>query len=100
MVNPLLYLTLHTHLHQPVDVVCRCFIIRRAFHKFVYFFLAIPLLCVNPVHLHPCKELTVVDNVLFEGIANLVDEVYMYVCIIRINLTTTLIDRHEDWFDT
>ena len=100
MVNPLLNLALHTYLHQPIDVVCSSFIIRRTLHKFVNLFLTVLLLRIDSVHLHPCQELTVVNNVLLKRVAHLINEVYMYIRIVWIDLTTTLIYRHKDRFNT
>ena len=100
MVNPLLNLTLHTHLHQPINIVGCRFIIRWTLHKCVNLFLAVLLLRVDSVYLHPCQELTVVNDVLFKWVAHLIDKVNMHIGIVRINLTTTFIDWHEDWLDT
>ena len=96
MVDPLLYGTLHAYLHQPVYIVGCSLVVGRLLYQTVYLFLRVALSGVHAVYLHPLHELGVVDDVFFEGVANLVDEVYVHVGIAWVHLATTLVDRHED----
>ena len=95
VVNPLLYGALHAHLHEPVHIVGRGFVVGRACHKCVNLLLGVPLGCVNAVHLHPREELAVIDDVLLKRVAHLIHEVHMSVFVARIYLPPTLIHRHE-----
>ncbi len=95
MVDPLLYSTLHLDFHQPVHVVCRGLIIRRAGHKSINLFLGIFLFGIYTVCLHPCNELVMVYNVFLERVSHLVHKVDMHISIIRIHFPTTFVHRHE-----
>ena len=52
------------------------------------------------IDLHPLQELTMINNVFLKAIADLIDKIYMHISIVGVNLATTLVNRHEDWFDT
>ena len=41
-----------------------------------------------------------INDIFFKAIANLIYKVYMYISIVRVNLTATFIDRHKYRFDT
>ena len=99
MVNPLLYCTLHAHLHQPVDIVSSCFIVWRLLHQRVYFLLSVSFLGVYSVYLHPVEELLVINNVLLERVAHLVNEIDMSALVTRIHLAAALINRQEHGLD-
>ena len=100
MVDPFLHTPLHTHLLYPIDVVRCRFVIRRPRNNFIDFFLRIIISHFIPVHLHPCNELMMINQIFFECIARLVDIVYMHVCIIRIYFTATTINGHKHGLDT
>ena len=99
MIHPLLDSPLHAHLHQPVHIVGRCLIIRRAGYQRVDFFLRIALLGVVPVYTHPFQELAVINNVLLKTVAHFVHIVHMHISIIGIHLAAALIDGHKHRFD-
>ena len=100
MVNPLLNGALHTNLLTPIHIVGCCFIIRRLLHKGINFLLSVSLFRIDIVHFHPSKELWMIDNIFFEGIACLINKINMYIRIVWIHLATTLINWHKDWFNT
>ena len=99
MIYPLLDSSLHTHLHQPINVIGCGFMVRRTCHEFVYLVLRITFLGIESLCLHPCEELGVIDNVFFEAVTRFVHKVDVYVGIIGVNLAATHIDGHEYGFD-
>ena len=100
MIDPLLDSTLHLHLHQPIHIVACSLVVGRLGHQFVNLFLCVAFLSVVSVHAHPLQELVVIDDVFFKSITRLVHKVHMHFGIVGVHLATTLIDWHEDWFDT
>ena len=95
MVYPFLYGSLHTHLHEPVNIVGGSLVIRRLLNQSVNLLLSIFLCGIDIVHLHPLKELLVIYDILLERVANLIDKVYMYIGVVGVYLAATLVNRHE-----
>ena len=95
VVNPFLDSTLHAHLHQPVNIVGGGFIVWRLLHQSVNLLLGVTLLGVYSVYLHPVEELLVINNVLLERVAHLIDEIHMSPLVTRIHLAAALIHRQE-----
>ena len=100
MVHPFLDSSLHLHLHQPVDIVRSRFVIRRFGNQFVNLFLSVTSGRVVSVSFHPSHELVVEYDIFFECVACLVNKVNMYVRIIRIYFSSTLVNRQENRFNT
>ena len=96
MVDPFLYPALHLHFHQPVYVIGSSLKIGRPCHELVDFLLAVALLGIQSVDLHPLEEFGMIDDILLERIAHIVDEIHMYVGIAGVDLATAFVDRHED----
>ena len=90
----------HLHLLEPVDVVGGSLVVGALGHHGVDLLLGVALGGVVTLGLHPGHELGVVYDELLEGVAGLVDEVHMYVGVVGVHLTATLVDGHEDGLDT
>ena len=99
VVDPFLDFALHPHLHEPVDVIGRGFVIRRLSHQLVDFLLGVAFLGVETVNSHPREEFGMVDDVLLERVAHLVDKVDMHVGVAWIDLPAAFVDGHEHRFD-
>ncbi len=99
VVHPLLHAALHGHFLVPVDVVGRSAGVGRAGHDVVEFFLGVVLLGVDAGHLHPVKELGMVDDVLLELVAGVVGVVHTCVDLGGVDLAAALVDGHEHRLD-
>ena len=100
VVYPLLNGALHLHFHEPINIVCRCLVVRRLRHESVNLFLRVILRSIKTIHLHPSHKLGVINDVFFKRIARFIHKVYAHFGVVRIDLTTALINGEEDGFDT
>ncbi len=99
MVYPLLNGTLHTHLHQPVNIIGRGLIIRRTGYQVVDFLLRVFLFGVNAIDLHPRQELLMINDILLERVAHLINIVHMHGCIVGVYLAAAFVNGHKHRLD-
>ena len=100
VVHPLLDSTLHLYLHQPIDIVWSSLVVRWLSYQVVDFFLSVTLFGVKTVGFHPSEELMMIYNVFFECVAGFIHEIHVYLWVVWIDLSSTLINRHKDWLNT
>ena len=101
VVDPLLYGSLHAHLGNPVDVVCRSAVVWRGLEPAVELLVrdGLELRGVVSVYLEPLYKLVVVDVVLLELLAHVVDEVGLLALVRGVDLAAALVDGTEYGLD-
>ena len=80
-------------------VLSRNFEKRGLGYEGVNLLLCVSLLGVDAVDAHPFEELPVINDILLERVAHLVNEVDMHVGIVRVHLAATLVYGHEHRLD-
>ena len=99
VVHPFLDCALHLHLHQPVHVVGRGLIVRRAAHEVLNLLGRVMLLGVDAVGTHPREELMVVNDIFLKGIARLVCKVHAHLGVVGVHLAAARINGQEHRLD-
>ena len=95
MIDPLLYGSLHLHLHKPIDIIGCGFIVRGLCHELVNLLLGVFLGGVVSVDFHPRHKLLMIYDVLLERVAHIVHIIHMHSLIVGIHLAAALIHGQE-----